>query len=144
MMTVRAGVSIGRGLMAGSCAEIESERGRERPQGVVGIAPLAPDLEEAILRRPVTIGNLEAPRAVDERRRLPDALPGRLLRDDIEQASDRAAQDGSERREIERDAERARLAGDLEDAIRDRAEPWQGLEQAPDLLLQDMARDQRQ
>src|SRR5262245_35216983 len=111
MTTVRAGVSIGRGLTAGSLAEIEAERGRERPQRVVGLAPLAPDLEEAILRRPVPVGDGEAPRAVDERRRLPNALLGRLLGHGVEHPGDRAAHQGSAPNEIELDAERARLGG---------------------------------
>src|SRR5262247_2576923 len=144
MTTVRAGVSIGRGLTAGSLAEIEAQSGGERLQAVVGIRPLAPDLKKAILRRPVTVGDGEAPRAVDERRRPPDALLGRLGGDGVEHTGDRSAQHGSERSEIKLDAKRAGLGGGLEDAVRNRAELGQGLEDAPDLLLQDMARDQRQ
>src|SRR5262245_14228660 len=144
MTTVRAGVSIGRGLTASSLVEIEAQSGGERLEALVGIGPLSPDLKEAILCRPVTVGDGEAPRAVDERRRPPDALLGRLGGNDVEHPGDRSAQHGSERGEIELDAKRTGLGGGLEDAVRNRAELGQGLEDAPDLLLENMTRDQSQ
>src|SRR5262245_66040945 len=100
MAPVRAGVSIGRGLMARSFAELEAQSGGERPEALVGSRPLAPDLKEAILRRPVTVGDGEAPRALDERRRPPDALLRRLGGDGVKHPGDRSAQPGADRNEV--------------------------------------------
>src|SRR2546422_203036 len=87
MTTVRRGASIGRVVTAGSRGEIEAESGREQPERVARVGPLPPEQEEAVLGRPVTVRDAEAPRALDERGRPGDALARRLLGDGVARAT---------------------------------------------------------
>src|SRR5882724_4784936 len=77
MTTVRRGASIDRAVTGGSRREIEAERGGERPQDVARVGSLAPELEEAVLGRPVPVPDAEAPGALDERGRPGDTLARR-------------------------------------------------------------------
>src|SRR2546428_5127983 len=144
MTTVRRGASIGRVVTAGSGSKIEGESRGERRERVARVGPLPPEQEEAVLGRPVTVRDAEAPRALDERGRAGDALARRLLGDGVEGLGDRPVHDEPQRREIERQPERARVVDEGDDARRDRAELRQGLERGGDLPPPPGARDGRQ
>src|SRR5256885_16925399 len=84
MTTVRRGASIGRAVTAGSRGEIEAEGDRERPQRAARVGPIPPELEEAVLSRPVAVPDVEAPGVLDERDHPGDTPSRRLLGDRIE------------------------------------------------------------
>src|SRR2546426_6324623 len=117
MTTVRRGASIDRAFTAGSPGKAEAERSRERQQDVARVGPLAPELEEAVLRRPVTVRDAEPPCALDERGRPGGALARRLLGDGVEGLGDRPVHDESQGGKVEDQSERLRLADDGEGAV---------------------------
>src|SRR6266849_7797157 len=144
MTTVRWGASIDRTLTAGSRGEAEAKRGRERQQVSARVGPLAPDLEEPVLGRPVSVPDAQATRALDERGRPRNALARRGLGDGVERLADRAEHDEPLGHEVEREPEGPRFVDDADDAVWDRPELREGLELGRDLLLQHVARDDRE
>src|SRR5262245_48307160 len=101
MTTVCRGASIDCVVTAGSRDEIETQRGRERAQGVARVAPLLPELKESILSRPVPVADAEVSHALDEGDRPADAFVRRLLGDGVESSGHGPMHDEPERREIE-------------------------------------------
>src|SRR5262245_61861258 len=144
MTTVRRGASIGRGLTAESRRQAEAERGREWQELAPRVRPLGPDLEESILRRPVAVPDGEPPRALDEGRRLRDALARRRLGHQLEYAGHRALHDEALRHQVEGQAEGLRLVVDGDDALGDRGEVRDRQELEAHLLLEHVARDDRE
>src|SRR5215510_863433 len=112
MTTVRRGASIGRRLTAESRGQAEAERGRERQELAPRVRPLGPDLEESILRRPVTVPDTEPPRALDEGGPLRDALARRRLGHELEHAPHRTLRGEALRHQVEGQAEGLRLVDD--------------------------------
>src|SRR6266545_4123237 len=109
MTTVRRGASIDRAVTAGSPGQAEAELGRERQQDVARVGPLAPELEEAVLGRPVSVPDAQTARALDERRRPSDALARRWLGDGVEGLGNRAVHDESQGGKVEGQPERLRF-----------------------------------
>src|SRR2546428_5714651 len=144
MTTVRRGASIGATVTRASRREIEAERVGERQQGRARVEALAPELEEAVLGRPVSVADVEVPRALDERDDPGDPLARGRRGDGRDGRDDRAVHEEPHRREVQREPEPARLVHDGEDARGDLAELRQPLERVGGLPLQHVPRGQRE